>query len=53
MRGRRSGAHGRAVVGADLCAREGAREHIEGDVVGIRPNAYLRIIGKLATAVVK
>ena len=53
LRGRRSCAHGGAVVRADLRASERIREHVERDIVRIRPNADLRIIGELAAAVVK
>src|ERR1041385_2052798 len=53
LRGRRSGAHRRGVVCANLCTSEGIGEHVKGDVVGVRPNSQLGVIGKLGTAVVK
>src|SRR5215467_7677468 len=57
--GRGSGEHGSAVVSAGIGAKESraARvEHVEGDVVGIRPDAHLGIIievgiGELVTIV--
>ena len=43
--------HARAVVGADVGALERAREHVEGDVVGVRPDRELRVIVEQRAAV--
>src|SRR5262245_40959368 len=51
--GGRSAAHCCAVVCANLRASEGVGEHVERDVIGIRPHAELRIIGELAAAIIK
>src|ERR1051325_3890039 len=53
LRGRRPAAHGGTVVCANLRTSEGVGEHVKGDVVGVRPNSQLWVIGKLGTAVVK
>src|ERR1051326_4877368 len=53
LAGGRSAAHCRTVIGTDLRASEGVREHVKRDVVGIRPHAYLWIIRELGTTIVK
>ena len=51
-RRRRAGEHRRAVIGADLASQKAvAVEHVVGDVIGVRPDAELRVIGKIRKGV--